>query len=156
MSVGELSERLLLTLWVGCLWAIGYLAVPMAFINLNDVPLAADYAGQLFFAVNVLGIGCALVLIVSKLIQYKTKALQSWRFFVLMLMFLLSVSFIAYLLPETNQIRQLDWRSDQALIDQFDWLHSLSENAYLMLSLLGLALILSTDKALAGNSNGAK
>jgi hypothetical protein len=81
MSVGEKSERLLLTLWVGSLWAIGYLAVPMAFINLNDVPLAADYAGQLFFAVNVLGIGCGVVLIISKLIQSKAKAMKSWRFF---------------------------------------------------------------------------
>jgi phosphoglycerol transferase MdoB-like AlkP superfamily enzyme len=156
MSVGEKSERLLLTLWVGSLWAIGYLAVPMAFINLNDVPLAADYAGQLFFAVNVLGIGCGVVLIISKLIQSKAKAMKSWRFFVLMLMFILSIVFITYLLPETNQIRQSAWRTDQVLINQFDWLHSLSENAYLMLSLLGLALILSTDKSSAGNSNGAQ
>jgi hypothetical protein len=156
MSVGEKSERLLLTLWVGSLWAIGYLAVPMAFINLDNVPLAANYAGQLFYAVNVLGIGCSVVLIVSQLIQYQSKAMKSWRFFVLMLMLILSVVFITYLLPETNQIRQLDWRTDQVLIDKFDWLHSLSENVYLILSLLGLALILSTDKSLAGKSNGAQ
>ena len=150
-----MSERLLLTLWVGCLWAIGYLAVPMAFINLNNVPLAADYAGQLFFAVNVLGIGCSVVLIITKLIQYKLKVMQSWRFFVLMLMFILSVIFIAYLLPETNQIRQLSWQTDPSLTEQFNWLHSLSENAYLVLSLLGLALILSTDNSSKGTSNGA-
>ena len=51
MLSGYTGERLLLTLWIGALWSIGYLAVPMAFANL-DVTIAGDYAGKLFSAVN--------------------------------------------------------------------------------------------------------
>lgn len=65
------SEKLLLTLWIGGLWSIGYLAVPMAFASLADITLAGEYAGKLFSAINLLGLGCGLVLIVAKLIQYK-------------------------------------------------------------------------------------
>ena len=46
------GERLLLTLWVGSLWAIGYLAVPLAFATL-DTQVAAEYAATLFYAVNI-------------------------------------------------------------------------------------------------------
>jgi len=156
MNAGFMSERLLLTLWVGSLWAIGYLAVPMAFINLTSVELAADFAGKLFFAVSVLGIGCSIILILSKVLQYKQTVMQSWRFFVLMVMFLLSVVFIAYLLPEVSAIRQLDWQTNPEMTEQFNWLHSLSENTYLLLSLLGLALVLSNDKTVMDNKNGEK
>jgi hypothetical protein len=41
-----LGERLLLTLWVGSLFAIGYIAVPMAFATLDDVILAGQYIGS--------------------------------------------------------------------------------------------------------------
>jgi hypothetical protein len=41
MLSGYTGERLLLTLWVGSLLSIGYLAVPMAFANL-DVTIAGD------------------------------------------------------------------------------------------------------------------
>jgi hypothetical protein len=156
MNAGFMSERLLLTLWVGCLWAIGYLAVPMAFINLADVNLAANFAGKLFFAVNVLGIGCSIILFISKVFQHKGAVMHSWRFFVLMIMFLLSVVFIAYLLPEVSAIRQLDWRANPELTEQFNGLHSLSENTYLLLSLLGLALVISNDNTVMDNKNGEK
>lgn len=156
MTTSESSERLLLTLWVGSLWAIGYLAVPMAFINLNDVQLAASFAGKLFFAVHVLGIGCAIVLLLSKVIQFQSAIFQNWRFLVLLLMLGLSLFFVGYLQPEVTAIRQLEWKTDSALVEQFDQLHSLSENVYLVLSLLGLALVLSKDKSKVDINNGAK
>ena len=143
------SERLLLTLWVGGLWAIGYLAVPMAYATMGDVSLAGEYAGKLFTAINILGLGCGSVLIIAKLIQYKQNVKQLWRFWLLVLMVMMTVVFSFYLQPHIAEIKQLDWQTDQELLARFSLLHTISENLYLLLSLFGLALVLSTDKQLA-------
>jgi len=39
---------IVITLWVGALWAIGYLAAPTLFHVLDDRALAGKVAGQLF------------------------------------------------------------------------------------------------------------
>ena len=140
------SEKLLLTLWVGGLWAIGFLAVPMAFANLGDVALAGNYAGQLFSAINLLGLGCGSVLVFTKLIQHKLKVKQLWRFWLLLLMVVMTLVFSLYLQPEIAALKQLDWQAEQSLVERFSFLHELSKNLYLLLSLFGLALVLSTDK----------
>jgi len=143
------SEKLLLTLWIGGLWAIGYLAVPMAFASLGDVSLAGEYAGKLFSAINLLGLGCGLVLIVAKLIQYKTNVIQMWRFWILVLMVIITLVFSFYLQPQIAELKQLDWQENQQLLDQFSILHDISKNLYLIISLLGLTLVLSTDKQIS-------
>jgi uncharacterized membrane protein YkgB len=142
-----ISERLLLTLWVGALWAIGYLAVPIAFATLGDVNLAGDYAGRLFHAVNILGIGVCLVLLITKLIQLKTAMFGLWRVWLLLTMLTLTLVFLLYLQPEIAAIKALDWHADNSLVEQFNSLHKISEYVYHLLSLLGLALVVSKDSA---------
>lgn len=140
------SERLLLTLWVGSLLAIAYLAVPMAFATLGDVGLAGNYAGKLFSTVNLLGLGCGAAMLVSKLISYGKKALSLWRFWVLLLMVIITLVFSYYLQPEIADIKQLMTQDDDAILDRFSLLHAVSKNLYMVLSLLGLALVISSDK----------
>ena len=55
-------ERVVQTLGVGALWAIGYLAVPILFSSLDDRRLAGELAGHIFSTVNVVGMGSAVVL----------------------------------------------------------------------------------------------
>ena len=142
-----LAERLILTLWVGSLWAIGYLAVPIAFASLGDVSLAGNYAGKLFFAVNLLGLGCGSVLLLSKLIALGKQAIVLWRFWIVVVMLLLTMIFSFYLQPEIASIKQLAWQSDEGLVARFSLFHTISKNLYLLLSLLGLTLVVSTDKS---------
>lgn len=145
MLSGYTGERLLLTLWVGSLWAIGYLAVPMAFATM-DVTLAGDYAGRLFYAVNVLGIACSVVLMVSRLYVYRASTVQYWRFWIIVAMLLITLVSAFYLQPQMADIKQLPWRGDAMLQARFSRLHMMSENLYLLLSLFGLLLVLTTDK----------
>jgi hypothetical protein len=46
--VPDLLAAWALTLWVGGFWAIGYLAAPMLFYNLDDRMLAGMLAGKMF------------------------------------------------------------------------------------------------------------
>lgn len=146
MKVNLISERLLLTLWVGSLWAIGYLAVPMAFATLGDITLAGNYAGKLFSAVNILGLGCGAVLLISSFISHGKQAAKYWRFWVLLLMVVLTLVFSCYLQPEIAEIKQLT-SQDDAILERFALFHVISKNLYLIVSLLGLALVISSDKA---------
>jgi uncharacterized protein DUF4149 len=141
-----LSERLILTLWVGSLWAIGYIAVPMAFATLGDVTLAGHYAGKLFSTVNILGLGCGTVLLLTKLISFGKQVLKQWRFWLIVIMVLLTLMFVCYLQPEIAAIKQLAWQNDDTLLEQFSFLHAVSKNLYMVISLLGLALVISSDK----------
>lgn len=151
MFTGLSGERLLLTLWVGSLWAIGYLAVPMAFATLGDIALAGDYAGKLFSAVNLLGLGCASVLIVSKAILFKSQVVRQWRFLLLLAMLLMTLAFSCYLQPQMADIKQLVWQNNAELSARFAQLHAMSKSLYLLLSLCGLALVLSNDKQIELN-----
>lgn len=139
------SERLLLTLWVGSLWAIGYVAVPTAFMSLGDVVLAGNYAGKLFVVINMLGLGCGSVLLISKVVILGKSVTALWRFWVIVVMLLLTLVFSCYLQPEMAAIKQLAWQESDVLLEQFSFLHMVSKNLYMVLSLLGLALVLSTD-----------
>ena len=140
-----LGERLLLTLWVGGLLAIGYIAVPMAFAHLGDVVLAGDYAGHLFFAVNMLGLGCGTILLITKIIIYGKQVTHLWRFWTIFIMVLLTVIFNFYLQPEIAIVKQIIHLGDNSVLGRFDLLHVVSKNLYIIISLLGLALVVSTD-----------
>jgi hypothetical protein len=145
---GYTGERLLLTLWVGALWSIGYLAVPIAFANL-EVQLAGNYAGKLFFAVNVLGIVAASILLISRLFVFGMRQFHRyWRSWLLLVMLLMSVAFIGFIQPEMQLLKQA---TDLASAERFGELHKLSENLYLLLSLFGLMLVLTTDKRSEAN-----
>lgn len=146
-----ISERLLLTMWVGALWSIGYLAVPLAFVNI-EATIAATYAGKLFFAVNVIGLVSGTLLLCGKLILMRSKALQFWRFWLLVGMILITLLLSTYLQPEMAAIKLVEnWRMDNELTQQFERLHTLSRNFYLMLSIAGLLLVLSSDKHSTAN-----
>ena len=58
----KLSEALwfiAITLWVGGLWAIGYIAVPALFSSLGGRQLAGMVAGKLFSLIGWVGLGSA-------------------------------------------------------------------------------------------------
>lgn len=141
-----LGERLFLTLWVGSLFAIGYIAVPMAFATLGDVTVAGNFAGELFSAVNILGLGCGTMLLISKVFIYGQQFISLWRFWVMFIMVLLTLIFNFYLQPEIAAVKQLIHLGDNSVVEQFGNLHAISKNLYMLLSLLGLALVVSADK----------
>jgi hypothetical protein len=145
------GERLFLTLWVGSLWAIGYIAVPLSFATF-ETELAGEYAASLFVAVHVIGLLSGAMLIGAKLFSDRLSVIRSWRFWILVVMFVISVVFIVLLHPEMAAIKLVeDWRADNMLADRFDTLHLLSQNLYLLLSILGLLLVLTADKKAAAN-----
>ena len=80
-------QRIVLTFWIGGMWAVGYLVVPVLFQQLPTPQMAGSLAGSLFILLSWSGIISALVLILI----YSFIDRAKWRFAVLLLI----VAFIA-------------------------------------------------------------
>lgn len=61
----RVGERIVLTLWVGSLWTVGYLVAPTLFATLEDRALAGTIAGRLFRIESWLGLACGLLLLLA-------------------------------------------------------------------------------------------
>src|SRR4051812_5036562 len=57
------ARLLIISVWVGSLWTVGYLVVPTLFLTLADRSLAGAIAGTLFRNEAYLTVFCSLILI---------------------------------------------------------------------------------------------
>ena len=136
------GERILLTLWVGSLWAIGYIAAPALFASLEDRALAGTLAGVMFEIVAYLGMVCAVLLLLSNQVRNSGRRLN-WRAVVLLVMLLLVLAGQYVVAPMIAEMRGTGMVASSA----FARLHGVAAVAYLITSLLGLALVVAPDSA---------
>jgi len=136
------GERILLTLWVGGLWTVGYIVAPALFANLDDRALAGTLAGVMFGIMAWIGLFCAIFLLVYNQIQNPRHRLN-WRALVLLAMLVLTLVGQFLLAPMIADLR-LAGASDQAAFARW---HGLASIGYLITSLLGLALVVAPEKA---------
>lgn len=132
------------TLWVGGMWAIGYLAVPVLFQTLPDRQLAGMLAGNMFTAMAYTGIGCSLYLLAYLFHQFGRTV---WK----QKLFLLTVSMLLLLLigqfaiqPAMAELKSQALPQEvmqSALAAQFKTLHGLASILHLLQSVLGIALL---------------
>ena len=136
-----IGERLLLTLWVGALWAIGYLAVPTLFALLDDRILAGMLAGRMFTLVSVLGLFCGGVLLLGSILRQGQSALRTMRVWLLVAMLLLAAVGEFGLQPMMAQLKAQGLAEGSAQAAQFVRLHGVASVLYLINSLCGLLLV---------------
>lgn len=150
----RLSEALYLiaiTLWVGGLWAIGYMAAPVLFASLGDRQLAGMVAGKLFALVGWLGLGCAAWLLIFLVSRWGGRVLRQAVFWLVVLMALMTAASQFGIQPLMAQLK-LDALPrevmESVLRDRFAAWHGVSSILYLMQSLLGLWLVIWSGRGL--------
>lgn len=141
MNWRDSLERVLLALWVGGLWAIGYLAAPALFADLLDRRLAGEIAGHLFYLIHHVGLACALVLITLALEHYRAHWYRAARMWLLLVMSLLVAVLVFYIQPEMQAIKAKMLVPGSDAAREFGVWHGVSSVIYLLASLLGLALL---------------
>ncbi len=134
------GERLLLTLWVGGLWTIGYMVAPALFANLEDRALAGSLAGTLFEIIAYIGLVCGVLLLLFNQLRYTGRRLN-WRAVVLLLMILFVAAGQFLIAPMMTDLRT----QGLANSPEFGRLHGMASALYLLNSLLGLALVLARE-----------
>jgi hypothetical protein len=141
---------LLITAWVGGLWAIGYLAVPVLFIAQPDKQLAGMLAGQMFTLVGYLGMLCGIYLLIQRISVSGRESFRQTLFWMIAGMLLLTLVIQCGIQPMMTDLKAQALPLDvmhSAFADRFKMLHRISGTIYLIQSLLGVFLVIKTQRA---------
>ncbi len=135
-----ISERILLTLWVGALWVTGFMVAPLLFAELDDRALAGTIAGSLFTLTSYVGLLCGSVLLLLNAVSFRS---LNWRAVVIAGMLLLVVVGQFVITPLVADLRV------QGLTDsvRFGQLHGLASILFLATSVLGLVLVAAGQRS---------
>jgi hypothetical protein len=141
---GETVALILVTLWVGGMWAIGYLATPTLFAMLPDRMQAGAIAGQLFAVIAWIGMGVSIYLLAFMAAREQRAVLRQRLFWVVVAMLAcVAVGYfgvqaiMAGLKAGVGSMEVMD----SELRDQFAMLHGVASVIYLAQSVLGVWLV---------------
>ena len=143
-SLADALQSIAATLWVGGMWAIGFIAAPLLFSRLPDRALAGLIAGKLFALVAWVGIACAVYLLVFRIARSGAACLKQGVFWLtlVMLVLVLAGSFGVQPVMESLRAQALPKEvMESVLRDRFMTWHGVSSALYVIQSVLGLALV---------------
>jgi len=138
---------LLVTIWAGSLWTVGYLVAPVLFASLPDRSMAGSIAGMLFRAQAWLSLACGLLLL---LLVWLDKSLSPKRTPVILMIAMLACVLIGYfaLQPFMAEVRAAAANNggvmDEAMRSRFGMLHGVASVIYLLQSVLAIVLVVKT------------
>lgn len=132
------AERVLLTLWVGGSWAIGYIAVPSLFHSLSDRHQAGDLAAPMFSILAMVSLVCLVLLL---LLQWLRQSLKHWRTYALVVALLCVAIGFFVLQPQMQALKTVGLVAGSEQASAFGRLHGVSSLLFLLSSVLGLALV---------------
>jgi hypothetical protein len=137
-------RMLIVTLWAGSLWTVGYLVAPVLFSTLADRALAGTIAGSVFHAEAWLSVFCAVTLVVLGMLTGNDSGLARKRFLWLV-SGMLVCTFVGYfgLHPFMAALRETAGAEgmDAVASTRFGILHGVSSAFYLIQSVLAAALV---------------
>jgi hypothetical protein len=142
---------LAVTAWVGGLWGIGYVAVPVLFQTLPDRMLAGMLAGKMFTLIAYIGIVSTCFLLAYYLNLSGRAAFKQTVFRVVVIMLLLTLIGQFGIQPTMADLKAQVQPNDvmhSVFADRFRMLHGISSILYLVQSLLGAVLVLKTKPCL--------
>jgi hypothetical protein len=143
--LAESLYALAITLWVGGLWAIGFIAAPSLFASLKDRVLAGELAGNLFGLIAWVGIACASYLLAYLVVRRGQAVLRSGVFWLVLAMLVLALAGHFGIQPILAQLKAEAWPQsvmESTVRDRFAAWHGLAGGLYVLQSLLGAALVL--------------
>lgn len=139
----DLLSAWAVALWVGGLWAVGYLAAPTLFYNLEDRVLAGMLAGKMFSYIGWTGVVCGAWLLLFRLIRFGGGAFRQGFFWIALTMLLLTLAQQFGIQPITQELKDQAGAQDvmnSLFKERFQTWHGVASAVYLIESLLGLAL----------------
>lgn len=135
------AERSLLALWVGGLWAAGYVVAPSLFASLDDRQLAGQLAGQVFRLMSYIGMAADSVLLVSVVVRAGSDWLREWRLWTLVAMLVLVLIGAFVIQPIMVELKAGGIVPGSAQATAFGRMHGISSVLFLITSVLGLGLV---------------
>lgn len=138
------------TLWVGGLWALGYIAAPILFAGLADRSVAGILAGQLFLVIGWIGMGGGAYMLAYMLYRRRLAVFSELLFWCVLVMLLLAVVQVFGLQPLIAQLRSesvVRELAEAATRSRFATWHGVASVLYLVQSLIGLFVVLRLGRS---------
>ena len=135
----QISEKILLTIWVGGMWAIGYIVAPVLF-QMLDKSTAGQVAGQLFSIISYIGLFSAIALLINIIVK-QGFASRHWQLWTLVLMLFVIVIGQFVIQPMMVELKSGGLLAENTA--KFARLHGMASVLFLINSLAGLALVIS-------------
>ncbi len=132
-----------LTLWVGALFAIGYIAAPVLFQTLPTM-LAGNVAGRMFTWVSYIGLAAGFYLLVYQLYYQGLSVMKRATFWLVLLMLLITIGIHFGIAPVMESLKAQALPRDvmaSAFRNRFAAWHGISSIIYLVQTVLGLWLV---------------
>ena len=140
-----------ITLWVGGMWAIGYVAAPVLFSSFGDRQVAGLVAGKLFALIGWIGLAAAAWLLVFLVVRWGGAVFKRAVFWLVVLMALMVAASQFGIQPLMAQLKADALPREvmeSVLRDRFATWHGVSSILYLVQSLLGLWLVVWSGRGL--------
>jgi len=140
----DILAQLAITLWVGGMWAIGYLAAPVLFSALPDKMLAGALAGRMFAWIAYIGMASGVYLVVFRFVRFGGAAFKQGFLWLVVLMLALTLAGHFGVRPLLVALKEQALPLDvmqSVFRDRFATWHGISSVVYLVQSLLGLFLV---------------
>ena len=140
------ARILIITLWAGSIWTVGYLAAPTLFSTLTDRVLAGTIAGSLFRIEAWLSLACAALLYLLFAMEHATPGRRVCQRLVLAMALCVLIGYFG-LQPWMAGLREAAGPAgvmEGAARTQFGLLHGAASLIYLLQSLLAVLLVLKS------------
>ena len=141
----ETLKRIAQTFWIGGLWVIGALVLPVVMGSLgDDRELAGKLAGQLLNIITWTGVACAPVLLFYVLRRDGWRAFKGGAFWLLLTMLVCSAALLLVVFPIVHELRptQITAKAVGVIGDGFRKWHLISVSLYVLQCVCGLAVVL--------------
>jgi hypothetical protein len=153
--IADRVRILLVTIWVGSLWTVGYLVAPVLFATLADRILAGTIAASMFRVEAWLSIVCGVSLILLQGLRPVSTKVRTNKVWVVLIASILAFTVAGHfgLQPLMAELRAAAPGGilDGAAKEKFGILHGVASSIYLFQSLLaGLLMFRCTGTAPAG------
>ena len=136
-------ERVLLALWVGALWTVGFVVAPVLFAEL-DRHTAGTIAGVLFRYLNFAGLCIGAFLLLRNRLAARSAFDAPGLLLVLMLVSILINEF--GFAPEIAALREAGFTAGSEAATRFGRLHAAASVLYLVNALFGLTLLVIVNR----------
>ncbi|MCW8844627.1 MAG: DUF4149 domain-containing protein [Gammaproteobacteria bacterium] len=130
-------KRLVLTVWLGMIWSVGYLAAPILFETLDDRALAGLVAGKLFTTVAWVSLVAGPIMAFLIMATGERSRRRSLKLICVLLVMLSMVSVHWIFTPMMEGARLPDGTPGESFL----MIHGASSVVYLLGSLIGLVLL---------------
>jgi len=144
-GIADALQSMTAALWVGGMWAIGFIVAPILFATLPDRALAGLLAGKFFSLIAWTGMACAIHLLLYRWVRDGMAALRQGLFWVVLLMLALTLAGEFGVQPVLAALKEQALPKqvmESVFRDRFATWHGVASGLYVIQSVLGAALVI--------------